>query len=247
MSTRIGQVLAVVVAAGLGFLASTAPVLKPLHSAIGSWLGLESPTTSTQPDTPPSARSTAVTDGPADEIPEQLAEKLFQHASKKPDTPRLDTPDFAVKSWWAARDAEVAVQVQTCRFLVRLNRVELRHTFSPVSTDNLRRRMSNWDDECIEKKYRRQIDEVKLESASRAVVYATLWPLTIPANISDDEKKNAEKGTRIRYVLENAGSGSWLVADIFRYIEKTQYTPESWDQRYEENFKPYWSGTVWMP
>ncbi len=34
MSTRIGQVLAVVVAAGLGFLASTAPVLKPLHTSV---------------------------------------------------------------------------------------------------------------------------------------------------------------------------------------------------------------------
>ena len=97
---------------------------------------------------------------------------------------------------------------------------------------------------CPTDAYSRDIQEVKAESETRAVVFATIKNVTpIPQGAEPDEsdKKYRADGFRFKYVLEKTSDG-WKIAQVFKYRDYMRSDP--WESVYQPRDKPRYPGFV---
>lgn len=169
-------------------------------------------------------------------------ERLLAHDDSKIS---LQTPDNAVKSWWTLFDSVVEFENVTCRIARRANVSWIQKALTASLTPDATIRFLHGD-QCVKSSWRRTIDEVKAESETRAVVFATVWSNDAPTPAaSNDEIEVAKRGTKFRYVLEKVG-GKWLIADMFRFKPKTTYSAEMWDRVYDGKSAEFFFGTVYQ-
>jgi hypothetical protein len=196
-------------------------------------------------------RPTALQSSPAASQP-SLDEEISAIASRLERLTALDTsklsfqtPDNAVKSWWTLFDAAVEFENLTCRISDRAGRSWKSKAFSTSLTPEAVPRFTHRS-ECTTSSWRRTIDEVKIESETRAVVFATVWTNAVPnSSVSKSDVEEAKRGTRFRYVLEQL-DGKWVIADAFRFSPKTSYSPEEWERVYEGKSFDHFFSTVYF-
>lgn len=157
----------------------------------------------------------------------------------------LDTPDNSVKSWWNIYDYREKLSFDICK----INETSMRewmqiNTQALLTSEAISRFAPNY--QCEKETWKRQIDEVKSESETRAVVFASVWPTSaIPENAEKDEIEKYKKGTKIKYILEKS-QGKWLLTDVYRFSPKTSYSTENWDRIYDGERKDFFIGTVYQ-
>lgn len=138
------------------------------------------------------------------------------------------TPDRALKSYWAVRDAVRSRKREIFDRAALPAMVAAEEVMESVATGDLR-------DAFAEKAARkfnfaRDITDVKVESESRAVILAVIRNTTpVPAGASmtrfDEERRR--DGQRYKYVLEKAVAG-WKVAEIWEW---ESYPKPDWVKR----------------
>lgn len=128
-----------------------------------------------------------------------------------------NSPDAAIKSWWAVKDAGMNLDREICFEYTKMK---------SAATDKLKSLAS--DDlpmgrDCFQDilSFDRKIAKVEVESDTRAVVLATIKNTTPPesgAEMSDSDRKAKESGERYRYTLERKDSASnWKISRIENY------------------------------
>lgn len=138
----------------------------------------------------------------------------------------VSSPDKALKSYWATRDAYLlagrAIEADMLpRFqkiaesLERVMGAELAASVAPRARD-------------VES-FSRDIEEVKVESETRAVIMAVIKNSTpIPPGVQPTQRDEEERrdGHRYRYLLERDQRG-WRVAEVWRWAT---YPRHDWEK-----------------
>lgn len=159
----------------------------------------------------------------------------------------MDTPDNTVKSWWEAYDQFQKFDQVNCMVTHNAYSKWQASNMGKLLTAEAFERFAGVSD-CQVSTWKRQIDEVKSESETRAIVFSTIWPEEKPTEDADkDEVATAKAGTKVKYVLEKS-AGKWTVSDVFRFEPQTSYRKEGWARMYAENKgkgKSYFIGTVY--
>ena len=138
----------------------------------------------------------------------------------------LSTPDRALKSYWAVLDWR-EVRTREIYAPTQSQRNELKvvaDTFARTVTGNIIR--PNYDKSDPPNLFIRDIKEVKVESESRAVIFAQIRNATpIPPELtpSADQAKRRDEGDTYRYVLEKV-EADWRVSEIWQ----PEYSGRGW-------------------
>lgn len=140
-----------------------------------------------------------------------------------------NSPDAAVKSWWAVKDAGIRLDLELC--------AEYTKSIAPVS-DKLRSLASDvfpFRERCsVAPAYERKVVKVEVESETRAVVNALIKNVEPPepgAEYDDDDRKAKESGEKYRYTLEwKNSSDGWKISSIENF---PSYARE-WKEAYEK-------------
>lgn len=156
----------------------------------------------------------------------------------------LDTPDNSVKSWWNIYDYIEKLRFDKCKVNENSMREWMQINTQALLTSEAIARFA-LSTGCEIETWKRQIDEVKSESETRAVVFASVWRTSaVPASADKDEIEKSKKGTKMKYVLEKS-QGKWLLTDVYRFSPKTSYSTENWDRLYDGEKKNFFIGTVY--
>jgi len=124
----------------------------------------------------------------------------------------LDTPDRALRSYWAVMDWGRAQPIADEEVQREARRVEL---FNRTVIQDLAREASPRS--IYEETFDRDILEVKQETPSRAVITVVVrntTPIPVGAHATEAELRRRERGDRYRYVMEMVGK-EWRVAEIW--------------------------------
>lgn len=101
--------------------------------------------------------------------------------------------------------------------------------------------------ECIPDMYSRDIDEVKTESETRALVFATIRNATpVPPGAEADEfdKNWRAAGFKYKYLVEKS-SGAWKISQVYKYDEANKYLKKDvWGKLYEPSNGPRYPAYV---
>lgn len=182
--------------------------------------------------------------GPTDPKPPAAAAPAAAPAAVSKITfPTVDvqtaSPDQAVKSWWRYVDALAAFRESECKkhppspewsqattaLLTKLADGVLLAAMTPSGAQG-----------CQEWTYEREIDEVKMESETRALVFARIknsTPLAPGAQPDQFDTKQRAEGYRFRYLVEKSG-GQWKVAQIYEFNEAHKALgSDMWRKRYD--------------
>lgn len=96
--------------------------------------------------------------------------------------------------------------------------------------------------ECRTEVMAREIDEVKTESETRAIVFATIknaTPVPTGAVLDQIETKWRSSGFKFKYLIEKS-EGQWKVAQVYRYDESNKYVNKDlWEKAYVPSDKPH--------
>lgn len=151
---------------------------------------------------------------------------------------KFDSPDNAVRSWWAINKAKKEVAD-----LVSLTRVKLRPALSPsayaavIHPRSLPFHSSSKPSIWSENQFIRSISKVKIESESRASVFATVQlGQSALDGLSKKERESAVRNSEVRYVLSKS-NGRWLIEDIQKRpfeFEKSQAIEGQWISIYKD-------------
>jgi hypothetical protein len=140
-----------------------------------------------------------------------------------------NTPDIALKSWWALIDARDRSYSERCdqpepRGFIRYRDEILTGDAKDFSTRN--------QTSCAADTFGREIDEVKVESDSRATILATIKNTTsIPrdAHMSESQEKSRSTGERYKYVLERTSNHEgWKVSQVFSHNDYASTGEPEW-------------------
>lgn len=140
-------------------------------------------------------------------------------APAPPPPPQFDgsTPDRAIKSYWAIKDWEQKA-IKTWLAMDDPTTVAVWEQRALVLTDKLlRSKQEGRARYAVIQIYEREIQEVKVESDSRAVVVATVrntTPLPADLRLSASDEQERTGGSRVKYVLEKGNKG-WQVAELW--------------------------------
>lgn len=196
-------------------------------------VGCEKPAPQTQ-EQKPSTPVTSSNPAPAAPAPSAAVPTAVSATPSEPvPEVKLDSPDHAVQSWWRMRDHILKLRNQKCTsggydsFASRL---------APLADGPAKLDVEKASS-CTLEIFDREIQEVKTESETRAVVFARIKNVTpIPSGATPDEihLKWRRDGEKIRYVLEKTSAG-WKVSQIFMYKDYTK----QWTPVFESNPKPY--------
>ncbi len=132
----------------------------------------------------------------------------------------LSTPDRALKSYWAVRDAVSARNHEFVKSeaVVRAN-AEDKTQYLTVADEALTKAFTEHAN--VLETFARDIMDVKVESESRAVITARIknnTPIPAGATVTKYDEERRANGDRYRYVLEKTQSG-WRVAEIWEWDE----------------------------
>lgn len=160
--------------------------------------------------------------------------KLASDAKFVAPTPNLNSPDNAVKSWWALNDAVDKYVNENCKR--QANKVsEDRAARISISFGSTKEFFQKADD-CILETYDRTIERASVETDTRAVVMANIKNSTkIPegASLSNHSKDEVEKGISYKYVLTR-DSDKWYVDEVYYYSSTNVILKrDPWQQEYK--------------
>jgi hypothetical protein len=129
-----------------------------------------------------------------------------------------DTPDHALRSFWATRDA-VAARVYALNLRTNQMYREAQAPLAPYLDDRIESAFIS--DPYVPEKYAREIIEVDQQTDSRAVIVAVIRNVTpIPEGATplDFQTKARKQGDRYRYLL-NRDAGGWYIEGSARWID----------------------------
>jgi hypothetical protein len=141
-----------------------------------------------------------------------------------------NSPDSALKSYWAIKDWTRRVEDEQFRKAVNTkDLISTREAFSSLVSPEIAERKNYPVDE-----FHRDIVEAKIETETRASINAVVknsTPIPEGAEVSEYDRKRREEGDRFRYVMEKTNDG-WVVSEIWafdRLFDKkwTKISPES--------------------
>ncbi len=141
-----------------------------------------------------------------------------------------NSPDSALKSYWAIKDWTRRVEDEQFRKAVNTkDLIATREAFSSLVSPEIAERKNYPVDE-----FHRDIVEAKIETETRASINAVVknsTPIPEGAEVSEYDRKRREEGDRFRYVMEKTNDG-WVVSEIWafdRLFDKkwTKISPES--------------------
>lgn len=139
------------------------------------------------------------------------------------------SPDRAVETRWGIQDELQdlyceAARAQEATFRewraaleetsIERNRLEL--TGDALAQEN---RLAGSDLDCASTSYRREIEEARVETETRAIVLVRVWnttPLPEAVQLDRHYREEREGGTRYRYTMSRVGD-VWMVANIDEY------------------------------
>ncbi|PIB69523.1 hypothetical protein [Pseudomonas sp. 2995-3] len=128
-----------------------------------------------------------------------------------------NSPDAAVKSWWAVKDASIMLDRQICTEYSRM-KAPVKEKLGALASDSFPK-VSDCFDGMIS--FDRKIAKVEIESDTRAVVNAVIKNSAPPepgAVLDDGDRSAKEAGERYRYTLERKGpTDSWKISSIENY------------------------------
>lgn len=146
----------------------------------------------------------------------------------------LSTPDKALKSFWAMRDAVRHKQEDIFQQLKNKFK-DAAAPLDKVVTEEIARsfsiRLTPFET------FSRDMIDVKVESESRAVIVAVIkntTPVPAGAEVTKFDEEHRRDGNRYKYVLENSRSG-WRVAEIWEW---DTYPTADWKKRFPMDNKP---------
>ncbi|MDD2761926.1 MAG: hypothetical protein PHH11_16735 [Methylomonas sp.] len=218
-------VLLIIVGVICGYLVGT------MHSSVESGLGL-------------GVNSLGLNIQPNPELqPEQLPELKIETKS----------PDTAVKSWWSMIDYEGKLKVDECvkyKDSYQKSEEQVYKSIQQITNGALLAYKTPKPLECKTEKFNREITEVKPETETRAVVYATIKNVTpVPegAQPTADNVKKRKDGYKFKYVLEK-DSGGWKVVQVYRYeeINRILGKDDLWDAKYQPSNEPSYPEDVYF-
>jgi hypothetical protein len=111
-----------------------------------------------------------------------------------------NSPDITVKSWWSAKDAWVKVAMAQCESSGDLMK-KIQNNMETLAGPEIK---TSIDCNSVEK-YDRKIEDVQVQSDTRAVVQARVRNVTPPdpgADTDSEHQRIKDLGDQIRYVLE---------------------------------------------
>lgn len=147
----------------------------------------------------------------------------------------LTTPDKALKSYWAVRDVvrkreHSLTQEGIPKF------VELQAPLKQVTSGMIVKDFQYAPTEM--EKFSRDIEDIKVETESRAVIVAILkniTPIPVGAEVSKYDEERRREGERVRYVMEKDQTG-WRVAEIWQWVD---YPKPNWKKSHPSEDKPH--------
>lgn len=164
----------------------------------------------------------------------------------------IDTssPDNALKSWWRVLDHREQVTSAECAKRNIQSTPEYFPLFERVAQGSPLRQYTAMEREyCTPETFEREIQEVKTESETRAVVFAKIRNITpIPAGTdpSPEDRKNRADGYRYRYLLEKSAQG-WKVSAVYRFdaLNAKYKIGEPWEPLYANDSTPTYPSFVY--
>lgn len=159
-------------------------------------------------------------------------------------TVKVDTssPDNAVKSWWSLMDHKMQAQNDFCEKYEGDHSAELSKFAAQISQGAVLSAIQRPVD-CSGQVFRRDIQEVKVESETRAIVFVKVHNITpIPAGAIGDtyDEKWRKDGKAFKYLVEKL-NGAWLISQIYMVDD---IGDEKWTELYEATPKPYYPSIV---
>lgn len=145
------------------------------------------------------------------------------------------SPDNAIKSWWAYLDFQEKEAQEDCMRPETATMFKHPEYLPKVAQEELLKATSPKVIPCELNTYARDIQEVKIESETRAIVFANIKnSTTIPvgAVLNDIEKKWRENGFKYKYLVEKSSLG-WKVSQVYKFDEYKQKDDSSaWAKLY---------------
>jgi len=133
---------------------------------------------------------------------------------------KFDTPDNAVKTWWAIQGAnkETGRLFSSKTSFITNPPLSENGYAAAIHPRSLPHHSSNQRFESQDVEFRKTIQEVKTESESRAIVFVLLKPI-LPNfdKVIKSELKQAQEGTEVKYILVKA-DGRWWIEDIQKRV-----------------------------
>jgi hypothetical protein len=159
----------------------------------------------------------------------------------------IDSPDRAIKTWWRYLDLKEQNNALKCRQAKDEPGSPDQQYLGLIAQADVLRTLLPTDRKCAVDVYSRDIQEVKAESETRAVVFAhvkNVSPIPVGAEPDEYDKKFRQDGFRFKYVLEKTSSG-WKVSQVFKYSETNKYLKKDvWQNIYEFDNKPRYPAFV---
>lgn len=172
----------------------------------------------------------------------QIAKGTHLDFSNEP----MDSPDNAVKAWWKWWDAREALGEKFCIVRNEAFQEAEKTTLMRVVTADAASRLGSSTSVCKRDTFRRTIDEVKKESETRAIVFATIYNAAEPPPGTEESVlQEAKKGRKFKYVVERV-DGRWLIADVLARSLVARENEDLWDRLYRERTGRHFSGTIFM-
>ncbi len=148
----------------------------------------------------------------------------------------LDTPDKALKSYWAVRDS-IRAKKHELYINTRSDFESIEKQIGDVAEGEIARNFS-FSISPFET-FTRDLIDVKVESESRAVIVVVIknsTPIPAGGEMSTYTEKSRRDGDRYRYILERGQSG-WRVSEIWEW--STYQPANDWKKKWPDDGKPY--------
>jgi hypothetical protein len=159
----------------------------------------------------------------------------------------LESPDRAIKTWWRYLDLREQYDAQECKIAKDDAKSPTQKYLRLIAQSDVLHSLMPDEKECREDRYSREIQEVKTESETRAIVFALVkntTPIPPGAEPDDLDKGFRRDGFRFKYVLEKSESG-WKLSQVFKYEETNKILKKDvWESVYHVRSKPRYPAYV---
>ncbi|NDP64788.1 hypothetical protein [Polaromonas sp.] len=162
-------------------------------------------------------------------------------------TIQTSSPDQAVKSWWRYLDLVEAQSSDDCKLKQAQTPPNHLKYLPQVSSGDVLAERTPKKDNCLAEVIAREIDEVKTESETRAIVFTSVrnvTPLPVGSEVDEYDKKWRTEGFKFKYLVEKVG-GEWKITQVYKYDESNKYLKRDiWEKTYKPSNKPHVSAYI---
>lgn len=160
------------------------------------------------------------------------------------------SPDLAVKSWWRVFDMRAKIFADECNKRKVEEKPAYMNYYSKVAQEDMLRKLVPKNTVCELEVFERDLQEVKTESETRAIVFAKIknvTPIPVGAEPSENEKKYRNDGFRFKYLVEKSSDG-WKVSQVYRYDKmNVEYlNKDPWEPIYKSDDSPRYPSYVFL-